>query len=133
VIRDLEAYERFEKIILVHGCRHVAELAYGDLISEKLPADEHFGELVNEKLIYYPTVTREPYKNNGRISLLIENGKLCDDIGLPQLNKETDRVMLCGSPAMLADLRAILEARGFEEGNMGEPGHFVIEKAFAEK
>jgi ferredoxin--NADP+ reductase len=133
VIRDLEAYERFEKIVLVHGCRFIQELAYGDLISDKLPADEHFGELVNDKLIYYPTVTREPYKNNGRISLLIENGKLCDDIGLPQLNKETDRVMLCGSPAMLSDLRTILEARGFEEGNMGEPGHFVIEKAFAEK
>src|SRR5215475_789964 len=65
VIRDLEAYERFEKIVLVHGCRFISELAYGDLISEQLPADEHFGELVNEKLIYYPTVTREPYKHNG--------------------------------------------------------------------
>jgi ferredoxin--NADP+ reductase len=133
VIRDLEAYERFEKIVLVHGCRFIKELAYGELISDTLPADEHFGELVNEKLIYYPTVTREPYKNNGRMSLLIENGKLCDDIGLPQLNKETDRVMLCGSPAMLGDLRTILDARGFDEGNHGEPGHFVIEKAFVEK
>jgi ferredoxin--NADP+ reductase len=133
VIRDLEAYERFEKIVLVHGCRFIKELAYGDLISDTLPADEHFGALVNEKLIYYPTVTREPYKNNGRISLLLENGKLCDDIGLPHLNKDTDRVMLCGSPHMLADLRTILEARGFDEGNMGEPGHFVIEKAFVEK
>jgi ferredoxin--NADP+ reductase len=133
VIRDLEAYERFERIVLVHGCRFISELAYAELISDKLPADEHFGALVNEKLVYYPTVTREPYRHNGRISLLLENGRLCADIGLPQLNRETDRVMLCGSPAMLSDLRAILESRGFDEGNHGEPGHFVIEKAFAEK
>ena len=133
VIRDLEAYERFERIVLVHGCRFITELAYTDLISNTLPADEHFGELAREQLIYYPTVTREPFIHNGRISLLLESGKLPADIGLPPLNAETDRVMLCGSPAMIQDLRTLLEARGFEEGNHGEPGHFVIEKAFVEK
>jgi ferredoxin--NADP+ reductase len=133
VIRDLEAYDRFEKIILVHGCRHIAELAYNDLITGELPNDENFGELVRAQLIYYPTVTREPYRHTGRISHLFETGKLFSDIGLPNLDKENDRVMLCGSPAMIADLRTILEQRGFEEGNHGEPGHFVIEKAFVEK
>ena len=124
---------RRERIVLVHGCRFIAELAYDGLLSKTLPDDEHFGTLVSEKLIYYPTVTREPFRNNGRISHLIESGKLCADIGLPQLSAESDRVMLCGSPHMIQDLRTLLEAQGFEEGNHGEPGHFVIEKAFVEK
>jgi len=133
VIRDPEAYERFERIILVHGCRFVSELAYGDLIAKALPDDEHFGEFVSEKLTYYPTVTREPFRNNGRISHLIESGKLFQDIGLPPLDLESDRIMLCGSPHMIQDLRSLFEARGFDEGNHGEPGHFVIEKAFVER
>jgi ferredoxin--NADP+ reductase len=133
VVRDLEAYDRFERIVLVHGCRFIAELAYGDLLTRDLPADDNFGELVRAQLSYYPTVTREPYRHNGRISHLIETGKLCSDVGQPPLDRATDRVMLCGSPAMIGDLRTILEARGFAEGNTGEPGHFVIEKAFVEK
>ncbi len=90
------------------------------------------GALLSEKLVYYPTVTREPFRHNGRISLLLSNGKLAEDVGLPQIDTASDRFMLCGSPAMLADIRAILDARGFMEGNHGEPGHYVIEKAFAE-
>lgn len=133
VIRDLEAYERFEKIILVHGCRFIADLAYSEMISKELPEDEYFGELVREKLIYHPTVTREDFKNRGRISHRIENGQLFEAIGLPPLNVRDDRIMLCGSPQMIQDLRAILEARGFEEGNHGEPGHFLIEKAFVQR
>lgn len=133
VIRDLEAYERFEKIILVHGCRFVSDLAYADKISKELPDDEYFGELVREKLIYYPTVTREPFRNRGRISLQIETGKLFEDIGLPPLDARDDRVMLCGSPHMIQDLRTLLEARGFTEGNHGEPGQFLIEKAFVQR
>jgi ferredoxin/flavodoxin---NADP+ reductase len=133
VIRDLEAYDRFERIILVHGCRFIAELAYGDFLSKVLPDDEHFGTLVSGQLTYYPTVTREPFRNNGRISHLLESGKLCADIGLPPLSVESDRVMLCGSPHMIQDMRGLLEARGFEEGNHGEAGDFVIEKAFVEK
>ena len=89
--------------------------------------------MIREKLLYYPTVTREPFRNNGRISLLLDNGKLAADLGLPGIDRAHDRFMLCGSPAMLADLRAWLEGRGFEEGNQGEPGDFVIEKAFVEK
>ncbi|TDQ80857.1 ferredoxin--NADP+ reductase [Dongia mobilis] len=133
LVKDPEVYDHYEKIVLVHGVRHINELAYADFLEKELPAHELIGDLVREKLIYYPTVTREPFRHNGRITLLIENGKLCDDIGLPQLNAEEDRVMLCGSPAMLADLRPLFETRGFTEGSVAQPGHYVIEKAFAEQ
>lgn len=133
VIRDPETYERFEKVVLVHGCRHVADLAYEDLITKELPAHEFLGEEIAAKLLYYPTVTREPFRNTGRISTLLESGKLCADVGLPPLDAAADRVMICGSPAMMVDLKTLLESRGFAEGSGSEPGHFVIEKAFAER
>jgi ferredoxin--NADP+ reductase len=133
LIKDPETYENYEKVILVHGVRTVAELAYEALITRELPDNEYFGELVQEKLIYYPTVTREPFRNQGRITDLITSGKLFADIGLPPLNKEDDRVMLCGSPQLLDDMRMIMKDLGFEEGSTTEPGDFVIEKAFVEK
>ncbi|HLT25541.1 MAG TPA: ferredoxin--NADP reductase [Zeimonas sp.] len=133
VIRDPETYERFEQIILVHGVREVDELAYHDYLIEHLPAHEFLGEMVTSKLRYYPTVTREEFVNMGRITELIESGKLFEDLGVPPLDPEVDRVMICGSPAMLRDLKAILAARGFKEGNTSTPGDFVIERAFAEQ
>lgn len=133
IIKDPDVYDRYEKIILVHGCRFVSELAYREEITGSLRDNEFFGDLVREKLIYYPTVTREPFENQGRITDLLESGKLCRDIGLPALDRENDRVMLCGSPAMLTDTVALLEARGFEEGSHNTPGHYVIEKAFVER
>jgi len=133
IIRDPETYERFEKVILVHGVRQVNELAYHDYITQELPANEFLGEMVSKQLLYYPTVTREPYKNQGRLTDLIENGKLFTDIGLPPLNPETDRVMMCGSPSMLKDLVVMLEARGFTESRHGQQAHYVIERAFVEK
>ena len=133
LIKDPETYETYEKVILVHGVRTVAELAYQDFITRELPENEYFGELVREKLIYYPTVTREAYRNQGRITDLITSGKLFEELGLPPLDKEDDRVMLCGSPQLLDDMRVILKDRGFEEGSTTEPGDFVIEKAFVEK
>jgi ferredoxin/flavodoxin---NADP+ reductase len=133
VIKDPETYERFEKVILVHGVRNVAELAYHDYLEHDLPNNEFFGEQVKQQLIYYPTVTRESFRNQGRITDLIEQGKLEADIGLPPMNKDTDRVMICGSPEMLRDLKKMFESRGWDEGNMSTPGHFVIERAFVEK
>lgn len=134
VIRDPEAYEQFDKIVLIHGVRTVSELAYSDFIENELPSNEFFGELVREKLIYYPTVTREPFRNQGRLTELLESGKLCAQIGLPQLNPETDRAMLCGSPAMLADTSAMLDRLGFQVSpHIGTPGDYVIERAFVEK
>jgi ferredoxin--NADP+ reductase len=133
VIKDPETYERFEKVVLLHGCRRVAELAYGEMITRDLPNDELIGELVRNQLIYYPTVTRDPFRNRGRITDLISSGRLFRDIGLASLEPEHDRVMICGSPALVQDTRALLLDRQFVEGNQGEPGQFVVEKAFAER
>ncbi|WP_287965695.1 ferredoxin--NADP reductase [Diaphorobacter sp.] len=133
VIRDPETYEKFEQVILIHGVRQVAELAYHDYITKELPQHEFLGELITKQLKYYPTVTREPFRNQGRIPDLIDSGKLAADLGLPELNPLEDRVMLCGSPEMLASLKELLEKRDFEEGNTTRPGDFVIERAFVEK
>ena len=133
VVRDPETYEKFEEVVLVHGVRHVAELAYHDYLTEELPKHELLGEMVSAQFKYYPTVTREPFRNQGRISTLIETGKLFTDLGVPPLDPLTDRVMLCGSPEMLASLKHILEHLDFEEGNTTRPGDFVVERAFVEK
>lgn len=133
IIRDIEAYDRFERIVLVHGCRQVSELAYGERITQELPKSELIGDYVSKQLIYYPTVTREPFRNRGRITDLVTSGKLFADVGLPALDREQDRMMLCGSPELLRDMRVILDDRGFAEGSQHEPGDFVIEKAFVEK
>ena len=132
IIKDPETYARFEKVVLVHGCRWVAELAYGDFIGKELPEDELLGEMVREQLLYYPTVTREPFRHNGRITALMASGKLYADLGLPPLSAEFDRVMICGGPEMMRDARAQMLEHGLQEGNHGEAGQFVIEKAFAE-
>jgi ferredoxin--NADP+ reductase len=133
IIRDPDTYERFGKVVLVHGCRQVAELAFGERITEELPKDELIGELVREQLIYYPTVTREPYRNRGRITDLITSGRLFRDIGLDPLDAVADRMMLCGSPQMLCHMRDVLADRGFREGSSSDPGTFVVEKAFVER
>jgi ferredoxin--NADP+ reductase len=133
LIKDPDVYDRFEKIVLVHGCRQVSELAYGERLVRNLERDELFGPILADKLIYYPTVTREPFRNRGRITDLITSDRLFNDVDLAPLDIETDRLMLCGSPSMLEDLRKILKARGLKEGNHAEPGHFVIEKAFVER
>jgi ferredoxin--NADP+ reductase len=133
IIRDPETYAKFESVVVVHGVRQVDELAYHDLIVDHLPQHEFLGEMISQQLRYYPTVTRETYRNMGRVTALIENGKLFKDMGLPPLSQQQDRVMLCGSPGMLNDLKHMLEAQGFVEGNTSTPGDFVIERAFVEK
>jgi ferredoxin/flavodoxin---NADP+ reductase len=133
IVRDPETYERFEQVILVHGVRQVDELAYHDLLVNHLPNHEFLGELVTSKLRYYPTVTREDFVTMGRVTELINTGKLFTDLQVPALNPAEDRVMICGSPGMLRDLKVLLEARGFHEGNTSKPGDFVIERAFAEQ
>jgi len=133
LIRDPDTYERFEKVVLVHGCRQTAELAYGERITSDLPNDEFLGEMIREQLLYYPTVTREPFRNRGRITDLITSGRLFSDLGLEPFDPEGDRFMLCGSPQLLVDLRAIFDERRLTEGNQGEAGDYVVERAFAER
>ena len=131
VIRDPETYENFEQVVLVHGVRQADELAYHDLVTDHLPKHEFLGEMVSRQLLYYPTVTRESYRNMGRVTDLMESGKLFQDLNLPGLDAAHDRVMICGSPHMLKDLKQMLEGRGFKEGSTSRPGDFVIERAFA--
>jgi len=133
IVRDPETYEKFEQVILVHGVREVKELAYQDYLTRDLPAHEFLGEMVTRQLMYYPTVTREPYKHQGRVTTVIENGQLAHDLRLPPLNAAEDRVMICGSPAMLRDLKAMMEERGLKEGNTTTPGDYVIERAFVDQ
>lgn len=134
VIQDPETYERFEKVILVHGVRYVSDVAYEDFITENLPHNEYFGEQLREKLIYYPTVTREPFRNQGRITDLMRSGKLFTDIGLPPINPEHDRAMICGGPEMLEETSAVLNEMGLKVSpRLGVAADYVIERAFVEK
>jgi ferredoxin--NADP+ reductase len=133
IIRDPDTYERFEHIVVAHGVRHVSDLAYSQYIKEELPKHEFIGELVKNQLRYYPTVTREPFEHQGRLTHLLETGKLCADVGLPPLSPEHDRALICGGPRMLEDLVQLLESRGFKEGSSHEPAHYTIERAFVEK
>jgi ferredoxin--NADP+ reductase len=134
IIKDPQTYERFEKVVLVHGVRYRSELAYRDYIEWELTHHEYLGEQVRNQLIYFPTVTRERFRYQGRITSLIESGKLFADTGMPPLSPATDRIMICGSPAMLADLSVLLDQRGFElSPHVGEAGDYVIERAFVSR
>lgn len=133
IVQDPDIYDLFEKVILVHGCRHVNELAYQERIMAELPNHEFLGDLVADRLVYYPTITREPFENQGRIPDLLKSAQFYDKLGLPPLDIDHDRFMLCGSPAMLKDTVEVLAGQGLKEGNMSHPGHFVIERAFVDK
>jgi len=133
LIREPETYDRFARVIVCHTVRQVAELAYRDFITRDLPADELLGELIAGKLFYNPSVTREPFANQARITTQIEAGTLGAAFGLPPLDPKRDRVMICGSEALNADMKALLEARGFTEGANNRPASYVVEKAFVTK
>ena len=119
-------------MILTHGCRYTEELAYRELITEHLPQDEYLGENIREKLIYYPTVTREKFENNGRLTDLLRIGKLAADIGLEPVDPRNDRFMICGSPSMLKEICRLLDSAGFSEARHGKAAHYVVERAFVE-
>lgn len=133
IVRDPETYERYERIVLLHGVRRVAELAYSEQIQREFPKHELVGEQVRRQLLYYPTVTREPFRNRGRITELTNSGLLFRELGLQEWRAENDRIMICGSPALLSDMVQQVELRGFVEGNSARPGSYVIERAFVEK
>ncbi len=132
IMKDPDIYERFDKVILAHGTRYVSELAYQEEITRDLPDHEYLGDVVQDKLLYYPSVTREKYRNNGRLTDLLRLGKLTNDLGLPAVNPDDDRFMVCGSPSMLKDICSMLDQRGFRESRNGHQAHYVIERAFVE-
>jgi ferredoxin--NADP+ reductase len=131
VISDPQTYERFERVIMVHGVRWAKETAVVRHRIESLREHEILGSEVSAKLLYYPAVTREPHVHRGRLTRLIESGRLARDLKLPQLDPAADRVMVCGSPAMLTDTCALLDAKGFGlSPHIGTAGDYVIERAF---
>lgn len=130
--RDPEVYDRFDEVIVTHTVRNVSDLNYRDLFETELKQDEILSEVIGDKLRYYPTVTRQPFKTQGRITNLIASGQIFEDLGLPPLDPAVDRLMLCGGPSVLADLKTLLEERGYEEGSLAKPGDYVLERAFVE-
>lgn len=137
IIRDPETYEKFRKVYLIHTCRENAELQFGFDLIEEIKNHEFLPEIVGDKLVHYPTCTREEPDTArgvgaGRMSDLMRSGKLYEDLGIEPLNKETDRVMICGSMAMLQDTKKMCEENGLVEGSNSQPGEFVIERAFVD-
>ncbi|MGE4359274.1 MAG: ferredoxin--NADP reductase [Lysobacteraceae bacterium] len=134
IIKDPDTYARFERVILTHGVRNVGDLAYRDHITRELPRHEYLGEMVSRQLLYYPAVTREDFVHRGRLTDLLDAGQISADLGIAPLDPAHDRAMICGSPQMLADFRAILDRRGFKASpRIGTPGEYVFERAFVEK
>jgi ferredoxin--NADP+ reductase len=133
IIKDPDTYERFDRVVLTHGVRQVSDLAYHDYITRQLPQHELLGDIIARQLVYYPTVTREPFRNEGRLTELAETGRLTSALGLPDLDPADDRAMICGSTAMLADFRGLLDSRGFQvSARIGAPGDYVYERAFVD-
>ncbi len=139
IVQDPETYERFERVIVCHGVRGAADLAYRDFFERELPEHELLGDIVRGKLLYFPAVSREPFEyhgrdQRGRITEMLADGRMTDFLGLDPLDAAHDRAMVCGSPAMLADFRALLDGRGFKAApRIGTPGEYVFERAFVEK
>ena len=130
LMREPETYEKYDQVIMMHTCREVAELEYGRHLVEALPDDPLIGEMVGDKLLYYPTTTREPFARMGRVTDNLSSGKVFADLGLPLMDPATDRAMVCGSLAFNVDVKAILEGFGLREGANSQPLDYVVEKAF---
>ena len=130
LMREPETYEKYDQIIMMHTCREVAELEYGRQLVESLKDDPLIGEMVGDKLLYYPTTTREPSARMGRVTDNLSSGKVFADLGLPPMDRATDRAMVCGSLAFNVDVKAILEGFGLREGANSDPQEYVVEKAF---
>ncbi|MEO1137157.1 MAG: ferredoxin--NADP reductase [Pseudomonadota bacterium] len=130
--REPETYEKFDSVILTHTCRNIRDLAYSQRLFETIGEDPLIGEVARQKLTYYASTTRETYAHEGRITDLIASGRFFSDLDIEGFDPDHDRIMICGSTAMIADTRAIAEAAGFSEGSNAAPGQYVVEKAFAD-
>jgi ferredoxin--NADP+ reductase len=130
LIRDPETYDKFEEIIVVQTCRDVAELTYITEMVDQLREDPLIGELVGDRLRLHTTTTREHFARMGRITDLLSSGQFFEQTGLPPIDPEVDRGMICGSMDMLKDTKAVLEAFGLVEGANNAPATFVVERAF---
>ena len=130
VARDPDVYERFEQVVIVHGTRRVDDLACREMLEARLADDPLVSEQAATQFHYLPAVTREDFHTTGRIPALIESGRLFQGLeGDARFDPENDRVMLCGSTAMIREIAAMLEQQGLVEGSNASPGQFVIERA----
>ena len=134
LLREPQTYEDYDEVIITHTCREVGELTYGAELIESIKQDEMLAELMGEgfadKIRYYPTTTREESPKMGRITDLMRSGELYEDLGVPPLNPDTDRAMICGNLAFNLELKELFEAAGLEEGANSKPAQYVVEKAF---
>ena len=130
LLREPETWESYDQVIVTHTCRDVAELEYSRTLIEDLRDDPLIGELIGDKLIYYPTTTREQSAKMGRVTEKLKSSEIFADLGLPQIAPETDRAMVCGSIGLNTDMKEVLEGFGLREGANSEPGEYVVEKAF---
>ena len=131
VVRDPDTYSRFRHVVVCHTVRNVADLSYRDFLTSGIHDDPLIGDEARTQLTYYPTVTREAFETPGRITDRIKSGALFKDLGLPPgFSPERDRVMLCGSMAMIKETAELLETFGLKEGSNAEPGDYVLERAF---
>ena len=131
VVRDPEAYDKFEEIILTQTCRNISELEYGKAIFTEILSNEILAEVVGSKLSLISTTTREPSELTGRLADWLKDDRFARHTG-SSINMENDRVMICGSLGMLKSHKEICENVGMKEGSNSDPGHFVIEKAFVD-
>ena len=134
IIRDPDIYDMFDKIVLVHSVRRVSDLAFRETLESRLDGDPLVEDEAKEQFAYVPTVTREEFHTRGRIHQLIDDGTIFQDtmFNRKYFDPETDRIMLCGSMAMIRDFEAYFEKLGFIEGSNSSPGQFVIERAFVD-
>jgi len=130
IIRDLDTYDKFEQVIVTHTCREVAELGYSKAVVEETKNHEYLGDLCAGKLFYYESATREEYHRKGRITDLINNGKMFDELNVPKFDPASDRVMICGSTDFNNDMKSLIESYGLTEGSNASPAEYVVERAF---
>ena len=131
LVRGFDIYDNYDNVVLLHGVRNVTDLSFDDYLNN-LNEDEIYKEITQGKFKYYPTVTREEFKHEGRVTDAMYSGKVQEALGLEEFDKEKDRVMICGSMEMNLELKEYFEGLGLVEGTMKEPGEYVLEKAFVD-
>ncbi|MBX4335174.1 ferredoxin--NADP reductase [Bartonella raoultii] len=129
LIRDPETYEKFSEVVLIQTTREKDALTYAKDIVASLQQDPLIGEYAKQ-LKFYPMTTRESSEHMGRITTVMESGIFFETTGLPKIHPDEDRVMICGSMAMLKDCARMCENFGLLEGANNAPATYVIERAF---
>ena len=121
ILKTSTPWQRFEKVVLVHAVRTVSELSYRDTIARF--AEQHGGQFAG---VAFVSRERTDFAMPGRIPAAIENGDLEERAGC-QFSAEHSQVMLCGNPAMVKDVTAVLQERGLTKNRRRTPGNITVE------